>query len=66
MNIRCNYCGSSFNISRDYLIQVVAEAKEKKQKYHAFECVSCRKLVKVPVKQMQRFVPKITEESKGD
>ena len=65
MNVRCNFCGSSFNIGRDHLIQVVAEAKEKKQKYHAFECVKCRKLVKVPVKQMQRFVPRKIEENKG-
>jgi hypothetical protein len=66
MNIRCNYCGNSFNVGRDYLVQAVAEAKEKKQKYHAFECNNCRKMVKVPVNQMSRFLPKVTEESEGD
>ena len=66
MNVRCNYCGSSFNINRDYLIQVVDEVREKNQKYHAFECVSCRKMVKVSLKQMQRFVPDKSEKSEGD
>jgi len=66
MNVRCNFCGSSFSINRDYLIQVVAETKEKNQKYHAFECVNCRKLVKVSLKEMRRFVPRQTEENNGD
>jgi hypothetical protein len=35
----------------------VAEAEEKGQKYHAVECVHCRKLIKIPVAQMRRFIP---------
>jgi hypothetical protein len=41
--------------------QAVAEADEKKQKHYGVECIKCRKLIKVPVKQMRRFVPRETE-----
>ena len=58
MNVRCSYCGHSFNLSRDFVIASVAEAQEKKQKHVALECINCRKVIKVPVKQMQRFVPR--------
>lgn len=58
MNVRCNYCGNSFSLGREYVEEVVAEAKEKKLKYHPVECGSCRKMIKVPIKQMQRFAPR--------
>ena len=35
MHIRCNYCRHSFNLSREYMVQAVAESNAKKQKYHA-------------------------------
>lgn len=57
MNVRCPYCRTSFNLSRDYVAQAVAEAAEKRQKYHGVECFNCRKVVKVPIVQMKRFVP---------
>jgi len=57
MNVHCTYCRHSFNLSRDFLTQAVAEAAEKKHKSYAVECPSCRKNVKVPVNQMRRFVP---------
>lgn len=57
MNVRCPYCRHSFNLTRDYLAFAVGQAAEKRQKYHAVECSNCRKMLKVSVKQMQRFVP---------
>jgi DNA-directed RNA polymerase subunit RPC12/RpoP len=61
MNVRCPYCRTSFNLSRDFVVQAVAEAKEKKQKYHGVECIKCRKLIKVSIKEMQRHIPRQTE-----
>lgn len=58
MNVHCPYCRHSFTLSRDYMSAAVAEAKEKKQKYHAISCPSCRKTVKVSISQMQRFLPR--------
>jgi hypothetical protein len=57
MNVRCNYCRQSFNLSRDFMIQAVAEAEEKRQKYYGVECFNCRKLVKVPLAQLKRALP---------
>lgn len=58
MNIRCNFCGHSFSLSRDFMATAVPQAQEKKQKSVVVECANCRKQVKVPVRQMQRFVPR--------
>jgi hypothetical protein len=57
MNVRCNYCRQSFNLSRDFMEQAVAEAAEKKQKYYGVECINCRKLIKVPLAQLKRALP---------
>jgi hypothetical protein len=65
MNVRCNYCRQSFNLSRDYLVDAVAEAAEKGQKYHTVECINCRKAIKVPLAQMKRYVPEVPAEDEG-
>lgn len=57
MHVRCPYCSHSFNLSRDYVAMAVAEAEEAKQKHHGVECINCRKLIKVPLKQMKRNLP---------
>jgi hypothetical protein len=64
MHIRCSYCSHTFNLSRDYLIMAIADASEKGQKYYGVECFNCRKLIKVPVAQMKRYVP--AEEEAGE
>lgn len=66
MNIRCSYCQHTFNLPRDYIVQAVTEAEEKRQKYHGVECINCRKLIKVPLAQMKRFMPRDQEATDGD
>jgi DNA-directed RNA polymerase subunit RPC12/RpoP len=67
MHIRCSYCRHSFNIGRDYIGEAVKTAAEKRQRYHGLECPNCRKLIKVPIKQMRRFAPRPSlEEEKPD
>ena len=67
MNVRCSYCRQSFNLSRDYLVDALAKATEKRQKYHTVECINCRKVIKVSVPQMKRFAPATpTEDAKED
>ncbi|MCA9943996.1 MAG: hypothetical protein KC449_10965 [Anaerolineales bacterium] len=65
MNVRCNYCRQSFNLSRDYLVEAVGKAAEKRQKYHTVECINCRKVIKVPVAQMKRFAPETPAEDEA-
>jgi hypothetical protein len=63
MPVRCNYCHQTFNLSPDYIAQVLPKALEKKHKYHVVDCINCRKQIKVPVDQMERFaVPPASEE----
>jgi len=57
MHVRCPYCRHSFNLSRDFMAQALAESKGKKLKYHSVECINCRKTIKVPYSQMRRYVP---------
>lgn len=69
MNVRCNYCGHSLNLSREYIAQAVADAQANKQKSVVAECVNCRKHIKIPVKQMLRYVPRpapVKEAGEGD
>lgn len=66
MNIRCQYCRQTFNLGRDYMKNAYNEAIEKKQKYHGAECINCRKLIKVPLKQMKRYVPQEESEEKAE
>lgn len=63
MHIRCTYCSHSFNLSRDYVGMALAEAAQKRQNYHGVECINCRKLIKVPVRQMKRYAPPPEEEA---
>ncbi len=68
MHVRCSYCRHSFNLSRDFMEIAVTTAKEKRQKYYAVECINCRKQIKVPIAQMQRYLPKkeIVKEDSDD
>lgn len=61
MNVRCQFCRASFNLGREIVAQAVAEADEKKQKHYGVECIKCRKVIKVSVKHMRRFVPRNVE-----
>ena len=65
MNVRCNYCRQSFNLSRDYLVDALSKATENKAKYHTVECINCRKMIKVPLKQMKRYAPTVSEDDKS-
>jgi hypothetical protein len=40
------------------MLDAVAKAAEQQQKYVNVECINCRKTIKVPIKQMRRYLPK--------
>lgn len=61
MNIRCPFCRTSFNLSRDVVGRAVLEATEKRQKHYGVECIKCRKIIKVSVSQLKRFAPRPIE-----
>ena len=55
MQVRCTYCSHSFNLSRSYMESVVANAGKKTTE--AVSCPKCRKINKVQIKLMRRYVP---------
>jgi uncharacterized protein with PIN domain len=61
MHVRCTYCNQSFNLSRDYVVEMIERAEAKGYKYHQVECINCRKQIKVPVEQMRHSVPDYDE-----
>jgi len=67
MQVRCQRCNWSFNLSREWLGAALEEATEKKLKYYQVECQKCRHGIKVPIKQMRRFAPRpIPQGDAGD
>ena len=65
MQIRCQRCGWSMNMSREQLATAVQEADEKKLRYYQIECGKCRHAIKVPLKQIRRFAPPGAAEPAG-
>ena len=63
MNVRCPNCRANFTISTEYLTAAYEKSAKKKHKYHAVECIRCRKQVKLPLKDMAKFLP---EEESGE
>jgi hypothetical protein len=37
----------------------VSDSTEKGLKYYSVECIKCRKMIKVPLAQMKRYVPAV-------
>jgi hypothetical protein len=66
MHVRCTFCRHSFNLSRDYVVDAVEKAAEKRHKFHGVECLNCRKVIKVAVMQMKRYVPRPQEDEEGE
>lgn len=57
MNVRCPNCRANFTISTEYLTAAYEKSTKKKHKYHAVDCIRCRKQVKLPLKEMAKFLP---------
>ena len=66
MHVRCTYCNQSFNLARDYVVEMIERAEAKGYKFHQVECINCRKQIKVPVDQMRHSVPDYGEEQEAE
>jgi len=58
MQIRCQRCGYMFTLSRDAVTAALEEAEQAQAKHYAVDCPKCRRQIKVPIKDMQRFRPR--------
>ena len=58
MQVRCQRCGNMFTMSRDALTAALEEIDQTQARHYNVECPKCRRQVKVPVKNLQRFRPR--------
>lgn len=58
MQVRCQRCSFMFTLSRDAIATALTEAQKAQAKHYNVECPKCRRQIKVPVKQLQRFHPR--------
>ena len=65
-NTKCFHCGKSFALDMDLVAAWLEEHKEEHPKHYSAQCHFCRRVIKVPVKQLRRFLPAEQEEEKAD
>lgn len=58
LNIRCFYCGKSFTIVPEVAAEWLKAHRDEKPQHYPAQCVFCRKTIKVPVKQIERGLPR--------
>jgi len=58
MQVRCQRCGYMFTLSREAVATALEEVKQTQAKHYNVECAKCRRLIKVPVKNLQRGQPR--------
>ena len=57
LNVKCFHCSRSFAVDLDLAAAWVAEHKEERPKHYPAQCHFCRRIVKVPMRQLQRHLP---------
>ena len=58
LNIKCFHCGKSFALNTDVVAAWMEEHKEEAPKHYSAQCHFCRRVVKVPIKQIRRSLPR--------
>jgi len=57
MHIRCQRCGWSFTLSQEAVAAALEEVEAQKARHYSLECPHCRKVVKIPVRELRRHRP---------
>lgn len=64
LNIKCFHCGKSFTLNTEVLAAWLDEHKvgesAEKNTHYTTPCPFCRRVIKVPLQQVQRSVPRHT------
>ena len=58
MQVRCQRCSFMFTLSHGALATALEEVERTQAKHYNVECPKCRRQVKVPAKNLQRFRPR--------
>jgi phage terminase large subunit GpA-like protein len=57
LNAKCFHCGKSFALDMDLAAAWLEEHKEERPKHYPAQCHFCRRVIKMPVKQLRRYLP---------
>ena len=56
-NVKCFHCGKSFALDMDEVAAWLAEHQEEHPRHYSAHCHFCRRVIKVPLKQLERELP---------
>ena len=56
-NVKCFRCGKSFALDMDAVAAWLAEHQEEHPRHYPAQCHFCRRVIKVPIKQLARQLP---------
>lgn len=56
-NVKCFHCGKSFALDAELAAAWMQEHQEERPKHYSAQCHFCRRVVKVPLKQIRRYLP---------
>ena len=56
-NVKCFHCGKSFALNDDLVLAWLKEHEAEHPRYYPAPCHFCRRVIKVPVSQIRRYVP---------
>ena len=57
MQIRCQWCGWTYTMPRETLLNAVAKAQAEKAIHHVENCPKCRHALKIQVTELKRRIP---------
>ena len=63
LNTKCFHCGRSFALDTDVAAAWLQEHKDEHPKHYPAQCHFCRRVIKVPIKQLRRYLPAQQEKS---
>lgn len=67
MQIKCQWCGWRYTLSREALEAAVAAATESKSIHYVENCPHCRRALKIQVSELKRHLPRqVTPQQKSE
>jgi phage terminase large subunit GpA-like protein len=57
LNVKCFHCGKSFALDDNLVAAWLKEHADEHPRHYAAQCHHCRRIIKVPVSQIQRHLP---------
>lgn len=61
LNIKCFHCGKSFALDEALPSAWLEEHRDERPKHYPAQCHFCRRVIKVPVRQIQRQISRLEQ-----